>query len=394
MIDRPETLLTPGPVPVSPDVLLAQGSPMLYHRGPAFSELLQDIADGIRMLLRTEAPIVIHTASGTGGMESAVANSFSPGDKVLVVSVGNFGERFVKICRAYGLDVEVLEYAWGEEARADDVRKALARTPTCKGVLVTHSETSTGVVNDIESIAGVVRETEALLIVDTVSGAGACPFEMDAWGIDVAITGSQKAMAASPGAAFLAISDRALEAHRNASLPRFYFDWTQALEAFERHNHECPWTPAISVLMGVRVALDKIWKEGLERMIDRHRLLGMATRAGLTAMGMEIFASSPERSNVVTCVKAPEGLDTSKLVSRVREKFGLVIAGGQGKLKGKIFRIGHLGWVDRFDILRALAAVEAVLPELDVPVKHGVGVQAALEVFENADREFAGDSPV
>ncbi len=393
MIDRPETLLTPGPVPVSPDVLLAQGSPMLYHRGPAFSELLADVADGIRMLLKTSAPVVIHSCSGTGGMESAVANSFSPGDKVLVVSIGNFGERFAKICRAYGLDVEVLEYPWGEEARAEDVGRKLSEIPQCKGVLVTHSETSTGVVNDIESIASVVRETEALLIVDTVSGAGACPFEMDAWGVDVAVTGSQKAMAASPGAAFLAVSERALQAHERARLPRFYFDWTQALEAYNRPNHECPWTPAISVLMGVRVALQKIREEGVDRMVARHALLGKATRAGLQAMGLEIFASSPERANVVTCVRAPEGVDSSRIVSHVRKRFGLVIAGGQGKLKGKVFRIGHLGWVDRFDILRALAAVETAFVDLGLPVKEGTGVQAALEVFQAADREHGGDPP-
>lgn len=366
---------------------------MLYHRGPAFSELLEDVAGGVRMLLRTEAPIVIHTSSGTGGMESAVANSFSPGERVLVVSVGIFGDRFARICRAYGLEVEVLEYPWGEEARAEDVEKALGRLPDCRGVLVTHSETSTGVVNDIESIAAVVRGSDALLIVDTISGAGACPFDMDGWGIDVAVTGAQKAMAATPGAAFLAVSARALEAHEKSTLPRFYFDWTQALEAYDRPSHECPWTPAISVLMGVRVALDKIRKEGLERMIARHELLGRATRAGLLAMGMEIFASSPERSNAVTCVRAPEGVDTSKIVSQVRKRFGLVVAGGQGKLKGKIFRIGHLGWVDRFDILRALAAVEAALADLDIPVKQGAGVQAALDVFERADRDSDGDPP-
>ncbi len=393
MIEKPETLLTPGPVPVAPEVLQAQGSPLLYHRGPAFSALLEDVADGIRMLLGTKAPIVIHTSSGTGGMESAVANTFSLNDRVLVVSIGNFGERFVRICKAYGLDVEVLEYPWGEEARAEDVKAALARIPDCKGVLVTHSETSTGVVNDIESIAAVVAGTDALMIVDTVSGAGACPFEMDEWGVDVAVTGSQKAMAATPGVAFVAVSERALAAHRKSNLPRFYFDWTQALDAYNRPNHECPWTPAVSVLMGVKAALDKIRKEGLERMIARHQLLGRATRAGLAAMGLEIFAASPERSNVVTCVKAPEGVDTSEIVARVRKRFGLVIAGGQGKLKGKIFRIGHLGWVDRFDILRAIAAVEAAFVDLGIPLEEGAGVQAALEVFLQADREYDGDPP-
>lgn len=393
MIERPETLLTPGPVPVSPEVLKAQGSPLLYHRGPAFSRLLEDLVEGVRMLLKTQAQVVIHTSSGTGGMESAVANCFSAGDPVLVVSIGNFGERFVKICKAYGLDVRTLEYPWGEEARPEDVARTLREQPEVKGVLVTHSETSTGVVNDIAAIAEAKGKHPSLLIVDTISGAGACPFEMDAWGVDVAITGSQKAIAASPGVAFLAVSERALRAHREATLPRFYFDWTAALEAYDRPNHECPWTPAISVLMGCKAAFDAIRAEGVDRMVQRHALLGRATRAGLTAMGMEIFASSPERSNVVTCVKAPEGLDTSQLVAHVRRRFGLVIAGGQGKLKGKVFRIGHLGWVDRFDVLRALAAVEAALVDLGVAVKQGAGIQAAIEVFQQADREYAGDPP-
>jgi len=196
LIEKPETLLTPGPVPVSPEVLLAQGSPLLYHRGPAFSQVLESIVEGVQMLLKTRSRVVIHTSSGTGGMESAVANCFSPGDPVLVVSIGNFGERFIKICRAFGLDVKTLEYEWGQEARPEDVKKALDENPSLKGVFVTHSETSTGVVNDIEAISAAKGDHPALLIVDTVSGAGACPFEMDAWGIDVAVTGSQKAIAA------------------------------------------------------------------------------------------------------------------------------------------------------------------------------------------------------
>ena len=393
LIEKPETLLTPGPVPVSPGVLLAQGSPLLYHRGPAFSEVLESVVEGVQMLLKTRSRVVIHTSSGTGGMESAVANCFSPGDPVLVVSIGNFGERFIKICRAYGLDVKTLEYEWGQEARPEDVKKALDDNPSLKGVLVTHSETSTGVVNDIEAISAAKGDHPALLIVDTVSGAGACPFEMDAWGVDVAVTGSQKAIAASPGAAFLAVSERALEAHRQAKLPRFYFDWTAALEAYDRPNHECPWTPAISVLMGCKAAFDQIKKEGVDRMVARHALLGKATRAGLLAMGLELFAASPDRSNVVTCVRGPDGLDTSKIVSHVRRRFGLVIAGGQGKLKGKIFRVGHLGWVDRFDVLKAMAAIEAAMVDLGVPVKEGAGVAASLEVFRKADVEFDGNPP-
>lgn len=354
---------------------------------------MRTVADGIAYMLKTEAEVLIHTSSGTGGLESAVVNAFSPGDQVLVVSIGNFGERFKKITTAYGLDVQLLEYEWGLDARHEDVAAMLRDLPECKGVFVTHSETSTGVVNDLEAIAGAVRDHPALLVVDTVSGAGAVPIEMDAWGIDIAITGSQKAIAGPPGVAFVAVSDRAWEAHETSTLPRFYFDWTIAREAATRANPESPWTPAISTLMACKVAIDEIREEGIDRAVARHALLGKATRAGLLAMGMEPFAANPERSNVVTCVRAPEGVDTSKIVSHVRNRFGLVIAGGQGKLKGKVFRVGHLGWVDRFDIIRAVAAIETAFVDLDLPVKVGVGVDASMEVFREADAEYGEEVP-
>lgn len=393
-MERPETLLTPGPVPVSPTVLAAQGAPMLYHRGPAFGSLLNEITDGVKYMLKTEADVFIHTASGTGGLESAVANAFSPGEKVLVVSIGNFGERLKKITTAFGLEVELLEYEWGQAARHQDVAAVLRDVPDIKGVFVTHSETSTGVVNDIESIAAEVRDHPALLVVDTVSGVGACPFEMDAWGVDIAVTGSQKAMSAPPGVAFVAISEAAWEAHKSAKCPRFYFDWTMAKEAYDRPNSETPWTPAISTLMACGTAIAEIRDEGIDNCVRRHALLGKATREGLVAMGMELFAANPERSNVVTCVRAPEGVDTSKIVAHVRKRFGLVIAGGQGKLKGKVFRVGHLGWVDRFDVLRALAAIEIAFLDLGLPVKEDVGVETAMRVFKDADREFGDGVPV
>lgn len=354
---------------------------------------MADVADGIAYMLQTTSDVLIHTSSGTGGLESAVANAFSAGEQVLVVSIGNFGERFKKITTAYGLDVQLLEYEWGQDARHEDVAAMLRDLPDCKGVFVTHSETSTGVVNDIESIAGAVRDHPALLVVDTVSGVGACPFEMDAWGIDIAVTGSQKAIAAPPGVAFVAVSPAAWAAHETAKLPRFYFDWSVAKEAKDRPNAESPWTPAISTLMACKVAVDDIRAEGIDRVVARHALLAKATRTGLVAMGMEPFAANPERSNVVTCVRAPEGVDTSKIVSHVRKRFGLVIAGGQGKLKGKVFRVGHLGWVDRFDIIRGLVAIETAFVDLGLPVNEDVGVEAAMRVFKDADREFGDEVP-
>lgn len=379
---KPEILMTPGPTPVPAEVLQAQGAPILYHRGPGFGAVLKECAEGLQWLLDTKNDVLTFTASGSGGMESAVANCFSPGDRVLVVSVGNFGKRFRLICEAYGLDVKLLDYEWGKTAKAADVKAALEKD--IKGVLIQHSETSTGVVNDIESVAAVVKDHPALLIVDTISGAGAVPLRVDEWGIDVAIGGVQKALMMSPGIAFVSVSAAAWQAHKNAKCPRFYWDWTRVKKSYDLDPPETPFTPAVSLYAGLAQSIRMLKEEGLEAVYQRHIRLSRAVKEGVKALGLDLFGEDTDRAHCVTAVRAPEGISGGDIVKRVRQKFGIVIAGGQDVLKGKIFRVGHLGYLFEDDVLRCMAALEIVLEDLGYPAKRGAAVAAAEEVFQRA----------
>jgi aspartate aminotransferase-like enzyme len=378
-VRKPEILMTPGPTPVPAEVLLAQGSPIVYHRGPGFAEVLRECTEGLQWLLETSNDVLTYTASGSGGMESAVVNCFSPGDRVLVVSVGNFGERFVKIATAYGLDVKLLEYEWGQVAKAADVASALE--PGIKGVLIQHSETSTGVVNDIEAIGAVVKDHPALFIVDTISGLGATQLKVDEWGVDVAIGGVQKGLMMSPGIAFVSVSDAAWKAHAEAKCPRFYFDWTPVRDAYNRKEPENPYTPAVSLYLGLREAIRLIREEGIDNTFARHRRLSKAVKSAIQALGLDLVGEDLERAVCVTAIRAPEGIDGDELTALVRARFGIVFAPGQGKWKGKIFRIGHLGYVSEGDVLQAMAALESCLTEMGFPVKAGAAVAAAEQVF-------------
>ena len=379
-MDKPEILMTPGPTPVPPEVLLAQGSPLVYHRGPGYGALLREVTEGLKKLFRTNNDVLVFASSGTGGLESAVANLFSPGDRVVVPVAGYFGERFAKIATAFGLDVRRIDYEWGRAVIPDDVRAAVSEGPT-RGLLVQHSETSTGVVHDIQAIGEVLRGTETLLIVDAISSIGAVPYEGDAWGIDVAIGGSQKALSATPGLSFVSVSDRAWKAYEKAKNPRFYFDWKLYKESYEADDPENPFTPAISLMLGLRAALRLFFEEGQDAVLERHRILSAALKQGVKALGLDIAAEHPERAWAVTQVAAPEGIDGSELVAKMRSDHGIVLAPGQGPLKGKVFRIGHLGYYDRLDILRCLGALEITLAEMGYPVKPGAAVGAAEEVF-------------
>jgi aspartate aminotransferase-like enzyme len=375
--------MTPGPTPVPAEVLLAQGSPIVYHRGPGFGAVLREVTEGLKWALDTSNDVLTFTASGSGGMESAVANCFSPGDRVLVVSVGNFGQRFKKICEAFGLDVKYLEYEWGKTAKAEDIRANLE--PDIKGVLIQHSETSTGVVNDIEAIGEAVRDHPALFIVDTISGVAGAPIKVDAWGIDVAIGGSQKALMASPGIAFISVSPKAWEANRVATCPRFYWDWPAVKKSYESADPETPYTPAVHLYAGLAAALRLLREEGLENAYARHALLSRATKAGVRALGLELFGEDADRAVCVTAVRCPDGIDGGTLTALIRRKYGIIFAPGQDKLKGKIFRIGHIGYLTPAEILQALAVLELALDELGYPVKRGDAVAAAEEVFAQAE---------
>ncbi|HXF56771.1 MAG TPA: alanine--glyoxylate aminotransferase family protein [Actinomycetota bacterium] len=387
-MDRPEILMTPGPTPVPPEVLLAQGSPLVYHRGPGYGDLLREVTEGLKQVLKTEADVLVFTSSGTGAMESAVANLFSPGDRVVVPVAGYFGERFARMAAAFGLEVRRIDYEWGRAVDPADVRAALDEAPA-RAVLMQHSETSTGVVHDVEAVGRVTRERGVLLVVDVISSLGAVPYEGDAWGVDVAVGGSQKALMATPGLAFVSVSEAAWAASREARNPRFYFDWAAYKKAYELPNPENPYTPAISLMLGLRAALRRFFAEGPERVLERHRVLSTATKEGVRALGLDLFGEHPERAWAVTTVLVPEGVDGTELVRRVRADHGIILAGGQGPLRGKVFRIGHLGYYDRFDILRALAALELTLEDLGYPAKRGAAVAAAEAVFAAESRGAA-----
>jgi aspartate aminotransferase-like enzyme len=374
-------LFTPGPTPVPPEVLAAMAQPIIHHRGSDFRALYERCLGRLKEVFRTESDVLMFAASGTGGMESAVANLTAPGERVLVVAAGYFGERWAAIARAYGCDVEVLEYQWGETATAEDVA---ARAGGAKAVFLTHSETSTGVVSDVQALTAAAHEAGALAVVDAVSSLGALPLETDAWEVDVVVSGSQKALMTPPGIAFVSASTDAWE--RRAASPRFYFDWQRTRDA--QAKLDAAFTPAVSLVAGLDVALDLLLRDGLDAAFAHHVRLGRACREGVKAMGLELFSPDEERSAVVTAVYAPDGVDADELVKVLRDRHGITLAPGQGPLKGKVFRIGHIGWFDIFDITTALAGVELALGELGAEIERGVAVTRALEAWEHgAKRE-------
>jgi aspartate aminotransferase-like enzyme len=382
-VDKPEIIMAPGPTPVPPEVFIAQGSPLVYHRGPGYGDLLREVTESLQKIYRTGDDVLVFASSGTGGLESAVANLFSPGDRVVVPVAGYFGERFAKIARAFGQDVRTIDYEWGRAVRAEDVAAALAEAPS-SAVLMQHSETSTGVIHDVEAVGRVTKEAGVLLVVDAISSLGAVPYEGDGWNVDVGIGGSQKAFSATPGLAFVSISDGAWGATGSATNPRFYFDWSTYKASYELESPENPFTPAISLMLGMRAALRRYFDEGQEAVLERHRILSEATKEGIRALGLDLSGEHLDRAWAVTAVQAPEGVDGDELVAKVRRDHGMVLAPGQGPMKGKVFRIGHLGYYDRFDIIRCLAALEMTLEEMGYPVKRGSGVAAAEGVFARA----------
>jgi serine---pyruvate transaminase len=374
-------LFTPGPTPVPPQVLEAMSRPIIHHRSSDFRGIMGSCLDRLRSVYRTEGEVLLYTASGTGGMESAISNLTRPGDRVAVVSAGHFGERWTGMAETFGCRVEQLVYEWGEAPSADDLSGFLREREGTEVVFLTHSETSTGVVADVEALAAAAKAAGALVVVDAVSSLGAVPLETDAWGLDAVVSGSQKALMTPPGLATVSVSAAAWDAVDDPAASRYYFDWRQTRYAQEQFDPS--FTPAVSIVVGLDVALGILLEEGLEQTFERHVRLGRACRAGVKAMGLELFSPDDDRSAVVTAINAPNGIDSSELVQTLRDRQGIVLAPGQGPLKGKIFRIGHIGYYDVFDITTALAGVELVLAELGADIERGVAITAALEAFEH-----------
>jgi len=356
-----EHLRIPGPTPCPSEALQAMSKQMINHRGPEFGQILNEVTDKLKQLFQTKDDVFLLTGSGTAGLEAAIVNILSPGDKVLSVSIGVFGERFASIAEQFGAEVVPLRFEWGKAADVDAIRRALHTNPKIKAVLVTHNETSTGVTNDLASINPIVKEFDKLLLVDAVSSLGSIELPVDAWHCDVTVTCSQKGWMVPPGLAMVSVSQEAWQAHSTAKMPRFYWDFTKAKNYLERG--QTPWTPALSMVFALAVSLEMMLKEGQPNIIARHARIGKATRDGVKSLGLSLFADESHASNTVTAVAASDGLDIKKMRKIMSEEHQVVLAGGQQRLDGKIFRIGHLGWVTEDDIKAVISALKVVLPQ-------------------------------
>ena len=371
-------LMAPGPTPVPSEVLLAMAQPMLHHRTPEYEALFIEVRAGLKRLVQTSQEVIPLACSGTGAMEAAVVNTLSTGDTVAVVNAGKFGERWVEICRAYGVRVLELTAPYGETVPAERVAETLRKTPGLAAVVTQHSESSTGVLHDVRGYAGVTRSTDAILIVAAVSSLGIANLEMDAWGVDVVVAGSQKGLMLPPGLGFCALSERAWARTRTSKLPKYYFDLAEERKTVVKN--EAHFTPAVSIVIGLRTVLGMLESEGLANVFRRHDRLARATRAGVEALGLGLFCKATP-SPALTAVTTPAGLNSEQIVTAYSKTHNITIAGGQGEMKGRIFRLGHMGYAAELDVIVALAALEQVLAELGQPVDFGAGVRGAQKVF-------------
>jgi serine---pyruvate transaminase len=381
-------LMTAGPTPLPPAVSQVMAEPILYHRAPAFIAIYARVLERLKRVYQTEQEVLAFAASGTGAMESAVANLIAPGDVAVVASCGKFGERWAELCDAYGAETVHLETEWGEKVDPARVDEALAGTGgRAKAFFTTQSETSTGVLNDVQALTEVAHAHGAVIGVDAVSGLGVVDLPTDEWGVDVVVSGSQKALMCPPGLAFAAVSDRALalaEEARGRGARSYYFDWAKTRKGQVKDPPDSPFTPAVTLFRALDVALDLIERETLPHVFERHSILGRAAREAVKGLGLEIFGPEDENANVVTAVRVPEGVDGAAIPKTMRDTYGVTIAGGQAQLKGKIIRIAHCGYYGAFDILSTIAALEMTLDRLGADVTFGAGVGRAQEVFAHS----------
>jgi aspartate aminotransferase-like enzyme len=373
-------LLTPGPTQIPEDVCAALGRPIIHHRTPQFQQNLQEGIAGVQYVLQTKNDVYFLAASGTGGMEAAVANLLSQGDKAITVEGGKFGERWTELCQVYGVTTRVLEVPWGQAVQPQQIKQWLEAEKDIKAVFVTHCETSTGVTTDIKAVADVVKRTGAVLIVDAISSLGVIDLKMDEWGVDVVVGASHKGFMLPPGLAFVAVNDKALKLVERSKSPRYYFDLRSSKKAAAKND--TPFTPAIGIIVALNESLKVFRTQGLEIMFDRYERLAKGTRAAALALGLELYPDESCISNVLTAIKLPEHIDGTKLVKIMRDTHGISIAGGQEQLKGKIIRIAHMGCIREEDILTGLIYLEIVLKELGHSFPDRAGVNAAQRTFE------------
>jgi len=359
-----ENLRIPGPTPCPEVVLQAMTKQMINHRGAEFGEIMNNVTADLKQLMQTKGDVFLLTSSGTGGLEATVVNMLSPGDKVLSVSIGVFGERFATIAEQFGAEIIPLKFEWGKAADPDAVRKALQDNPDVKAVLVTHNETSTGVTNDLASLSAVIKEFDKLLLIDAISSLGSINVPIDEWQLDVAVTGSQKGWMVPPGLAMVSISDKAWKAQAESKMPKFYWDFAKARSYLEKN--QTPWTPSESVVFALSLSLKMMVQEGLQNIVDRHVRVATMCREGVKDLGLSLFADEAYASNTVTSIKAPEGTDANQLRKLIKANHDIELGGGQQTMNGKIFRVGHLGLVTEEDIEAVLNALKAELPKIQV----------------------------
>jgi aspartate aminotransferase-like enzyme len=378
-------LMTAGPTPLPPRVSQVMAEPIRYHRAPAFVEVYERVLERLPQVFQSANQSLCFAASGTGAMESAVANLIGPGDPAVVASCGKFGQRWAELCDAYGADTGHLEVEWGERVEPGALDEYIAgRDAKPKAVYVTQSETSTGVLNDIRALNEVARSHGAVLCVDAVSGLGAASLPQDEWGVDVVVSGSQKSLMCPPGLAFASVSERAMELAGEKPGGRYYLDWAKTANGQAQDPPNSAFTPAVTLFMALDVALEMIFEEGLSHVFERHAVLARAARAGIDALGLERFGPDDEDANVVTVASLPDSIDGAKVPKLMRDTYGITVAGGQGHLKGRIVRIAHCGYFGAFDIIVALSALEVALRDLGHESDPGAGVGAAQKVFAEA----------
>lgn len=378
---RKQRLLTPGPTPLLPKALHAMMGSDIHHRTEDFRKLYKQVLTDLKEIMGTkESDVIIMVASGTGGLEAAATNCLSPGNKVIICSAGKFGERFENIAKAFGLNAVTLKAEYGDVVTPDRVGTALAENPDAKAVMVQASETSTGAMHDVKAMGTLVKKTGAILIVDAITGLGTMPLDIDGWGLDIVAGGSQKSFMIPPGLAFVSVSPKAWKAMDSAKLPRFYFDLKR--EQKNAVNGESAWTPNTSLLLAMGEALSYIKQLGMDKLVENAELLALAMREAAVAMGLKLFSSAP--GNSVTAIRAPEGMDSGVIVKEFRNRFGAIIANGQGTMKGQIFRIAHLGYFDFVDLFAMVAALEVILNANGFKVPYGAGVQAVQNVYVKA----------
>ncbi len=371
-------LLSPGPTPIPDEVLTAAAVPIIHHRTPEFSKIFMETSEGLKYVFQTEQDVYILTSSGSGAMETAVVNTLSAGDKVICLNGGKFGERWGKICRAYGVEVKEIILEWGEPFTKDQLAGELRAQPDTKAVFSTLSETSSGTVYDIQGYGEIVAGTDAILVVDGISGLGATPCPMDEWKVDIMVAGSQKSFMIPPGLAYIAFSPKAWNMVEKSTLPKFYFDAQAARKNLGKKT--TPWTPAVTLIIQQKKALEIIQSMGLEKLFEHHRILGDTTRAAVKAVGLELLSKKP--GNILTAIKVPSGMDGVQFVKLMQGKYGAYIAGAQDPHKGEFFRIAHLGYMGGFDIITALSAMEMTLQELGYEFESGQAVKAAEKILK------------